>query len=174
MKNYNYIKKIPKESKLKIINHYSIMYNIPFNVLLGVYLIETKNRKIVHRIIENLLVTFLGTLSLIFKINIKNYTIGQYQIGIGNMLKYNFSKDTRHAKYIKIRNFCEYKWLFKMMLFKNNIKFAAQLIHEFILESNDLNIERQIRYIGQKYNGYRKYGVQLDILVNEISKLNRG
>lgn len=166
-----YICNIPDTQTLQIIYDNAEKQKVPFCVLLGIYIIETTNRTIVYRWIEYILTFFIGFFSFLFKIRIKNYTVGVCQIGLGNILLMNFNKDKRYDKYFIINSFSEYKAIIKGFNKKNNIKLAAILIKEFILESGNMNPNRQIRYIGQIYNGRMEYGILLSKIVQALNEV---
>lgn len=167
-----YIKNLPNISIMKIINYYSKIYDIPFYVLLGIFIIETTNRTLVYRLIEYVAATAFGLISIIFKKSMKNYTVGVCQVGIGNILYMDLNRDIRYDKYIKLKNYNELKTVVMAYKKNNNIRMSAMLIKEFLNESMELNSDRQIRYIGQKYNGKIEHGVLLSKLVQALEKEN--
>lgn len=165
-----YIKNVPNISVMKIINYYSEKYNVPFYVLLGIFIIESTNRTLLFRFIEYIVATICGLLSLLLKKPIKNYTVGVCQVGIGNILYLNSNRDNRYDGSLSIKNYNEFKIVIMAFKKNNNIMIAAMLIKEFLNESKDLNSDRQIRYVGQKYNGKIEYGIFLSKLVQALEK----
>jgi hypothetical protein len=172
-KGYNrYICNIPKASTLQIICNNAKKYDVPFSVLLGIYIIETTNRNIIYRFAEYAITMIYGVLSLLFKMPIKNYTIGVFQIGLGNILSLKLNQNKKYTEYLVIRNFNEYITIIKGFKKSNNIELASILVESLIKESENLSYLRQIRYVGQKYNGRIEYGILLYKLVQALEKGN--
>lgn len=84
-----YIRRTPNIKTQKIIKDFSEQYDVPFEIVLGVYLIETKCRPYWFRIIEYLYLFLRVFLSYIFYIRIPNITVGKFQIGLATILKYH-------------------------------------------------------------------------------------
>lgn len=146
----------------------SINYNMPENLLIGIYLIETSFRPLYFRVGEYVLVLLGSFLNLIFMVPLKNYTIGRCQIGIAAILQY-YGKDTyKHTKYIKKITIDDFINIVKAMQYKTNFQICAEMVAGYyqktLYTASSYNL--RLRYVGEEFNGRYSYGLLLEDIVN--------
>ena len=154
-KHMNYLKILCKNKK------------IPVNLLLGIYLIETKYRPLYYRIGEYSIALLGCLLNITIKKPVKNYTIGYCQVGLSSILNYYGRKTYRHVRYIENLTFSDLINIIKSIYYKNNFKICLDVTYSIyektIKIGDDYNI--QIRQIGKQFNGKYSYGFMLELVV---------
>lgn len=145
-------------------------FKIPFEIVYGIYLIETTFRPIYYRIIEYAVVIFELILAVLFNVPIKNYTIGKCQIGIGVVLAFWGYSDTN---------------IYSKKIFNIKIGQAVKIIKSFFWQYNSIIFVWRLntlykncsindykiltRNIGYAYNGKMVYGYVLEELINKLA-----
>lgn len=149
--------------KYNKIRNIEILYELPKDILWGIYSIETKYRHSIIRICEYIYLFSMIFLNFIFKRPVKNITIGQFQIGIVNILNYYGADMYRHLRYIELITYKELCSLIRGTIFKNNLLIATELVNNFynISKQKCKNTRHCIIHTGQLYNGRYAYGLLL-------------
>lgn len=156
------------KNKIIYLNELASFHEIPQNLLVGIYLIETSFRPWYFRIGENILVIFCSILNLLFKKPFKNYTIGRCQIGIASILKYHGRSTYKHTKYITAITVEDLLNIIKSMYYKNNLEICSNMIVPLYKKSfyTANNYNGQLCHVGEEYNGRYSYGLLLEDIVN--------
>lgn len=135
-----------------------------FRVMLSIYAIESYYRPFAFRIIEYMATIFWGILSVIFKIPMRNYTIGSCQLGIATICNY-FGEDyyEHQTKIIlsKLRTLIE---ALSVIPLRNTVKILEKHITPILRRAIRIypdNIEQQLCYVGEQFNGRYYYGLTL-------------
>lgn len=167
------IKRIKRHKKhIKYLRSLSEEYNMPKNLLAGIYLIETNFRPWYFRIGEYTFVILGAFLNMIFKIPLKNYTIGKCQIGISSILNFygrNIYKHTRYIEHISKEDFLN---IVNAMFDKKNFEICAKMVNGFYKRSLNTanNYNFQLRHVGEEFNGRYSYGLLLEEVVCLLDK----
>ncbi|MBP1905857.1 hypothetical protein J2Z32_002505 [Paenibacillus turicensis] len=163
----NLLNKSPSKRNEQIIMNFSREYNIPIDIVMSIYSIETTFRPNWFRLIEylslfkNILLRVIG-----IRKTLSNITIGKFQIGLGVIRQFTTGNVDSHERQLKLNK----TEIFRLLSFCFGNKYYMvsvwwiNLIH---LEAMCLikNENRSIRYIGTKYNGDISYGYLLEDLV---------
>lgn len=140
-------------------------------ILTGILLIETFYRPFYYRIGEYSITLISCCWSLLFKKNIKSYTIGIGQIGIArilNLCEYEF--DPRQH-YVQIRSLAQLICVISTLRRSKMVRLLEQYISQLITHAKETipnNKEEQILYVGELYNGRYSYGLLLVEVFNNI------
>ncbi|MBC7764993.1 MAG: hypothetical protein H7Y41_00790 [Hyphomonadaceae bacterium] len=161
-----YYNKIKAHKQIKNIIDTSINRKIPYKVAIGIYIMETFYRPIYIRIVEYLLLVIGIFLNVIFKIPLRNITIGKLQIGLGTILSYYGNvKIGMHDRYIYSLSINQIMFIFKAISWKYQLE-----ILYWWYKIHGLN--ETPGKIGYLYNGEIIYGIMLQRLVNIIDYNN--
>ena len=145
------------------------------NVLLSIFAIETFYRPLWMRLIEYCVV-FGGCIrSLLLKIPTKNRTIGRCQLGLATILNFYGSNHYQHSHGILISSIYEMRQIFSVLSKEQSIKILAYrlqpIAHRAVCIYPDLQ-EKQIRYIGEQFNGRYSYGMLLTEVFHQLEQEN--
>ncbi|MBQ9266805.1 MAG: hypothetical protein IJ217_00720 [Clostridia bacterium] len=140
-------------------------------IIKGIYIIENYYRNKLFRSLEYIFLFFNIILNIFFKIEIKNLTLGQFQIGITSILiYYGYSELNIHDKKIKKINFKQLTYILKSIKWKNNLEICVwkltPIYNQLLMSNTDLS--SLAGNIGEYYNGEMSYGFSLQRLVNKI------
>lgn len=158
----NYIKEIASKN------------DIPYAILYGIINIETSYRKLYFRIAEYFC-TICSYLTLkLFKIPMKNYTVGVCQVGIAMILSSQDRNIYIHNKYINRIEKGDFLKIIKSFFKRNNIEVCASFLKTIYLDEimKHSNMKIVVRRIGEKYNGHLSYGLMLERQYFKILKEN--
>ncbi|NPV51731.1 MAG: hypothetical protein HPY60_11135 [Candidatus Methanofastidiosum sp.] len=143
-------------------------YKIPFDIVYGIYLIETTYRPVFYRVVEYIVASFRLLLAVLFNVPINNYTVGKCQIGIGVILAFwGYSNANLYSKKIfgitmeqAVKILKSFFWQYNSIIFvwRINILYKNCSINDY----NTL-----IRNIGYLYNGKMVYGYVLEELISK-------
>ena len=157
-----------KDKKINYLNFKCDEYNIPKKVCQGIYVIESTYRNVFFRMIENI-ATILGIIfNYIFKIPLRNYTIGCCQVGISSILYLSGFYSYEHITHIKKLTLAEIVVILKSMHYKNNMDLLCKKIlfyYEKYVYLHNMNELQAAIIIGQLYNGNYIYGLKLQEIV---------
>jgi len=149
------------------IKYYADKHGIPYEILLGIYTLETTYRVAIHRFAENSIVTILLFLNIMFGVRVKNFTIGHCQVGLATILICSGSPVYRHSKHLVGLSLQDCSTIIRAMRKNTNINCCAQYISS--VYSNFASIYgvggTLVRRLGELYNGTYTYGLLLDNLV---------
>jgi hypothetical protein len=162
------VKHMPPKKVMNAIIQCAAKYNVPFEILLGIYLIEIHGRPFWFRFAENLILCIRLLFGLVFKSPIPNYTIGRFQIGVATILKNVGYECDIHSRTIQLKDATQILLIIKSMWWRNNLLIACKYISTLYRECSDLRQNRAIRYLGISYNGHVSYGLFLEYLVGRI------
>ncbi len=163
--------KYPKRDLLSL-NRLSKEYGLPFDILCGIYLIETTFRPYYYRCGEYIVVLFNLFLALLFNKPIKNYTIGKCQIGMGTILCYFGYKNAYfYSKEISDVTIEQAIVIVKSFFWEYNSRIFAWRLRIIYHNSSphNTNYSKLIRTIGYTFNGKIGYCLILEELVNRIN-----
>ena len=143
-------------------------FKLPFDIVCGIYLIETTFRPLHYRLVEYTVVFFKLLLSVIGGLPIKNYTVGKCQIGLGTILCfYGYTNATFHSKEICNINFDQAISIIRAFFDEYNLLIFVWRLR-FIYASYTEDIDNIIINIGYGYNGNMIYGLVLERVINEL------
>lgn len=143
-------------------------------ILIGIYIIENTYRNIFCRSIEYTLLIISVILNVIFKVPVRNYTVGIFQIGITSILIFYGDKTYDvHQKVINKLTKEQLSFVLKGIFYNNNLQICLWKINQYYkkLKSKGYNYYSLVGHIGELYNGDIGYGFKLQEIVNNI-KLN--
>lgn len=158
------------KNKSNYFEYMSIKYDIPKELLIGIFTIETTYRKFYHRLAENILTVLSIVLNILFNGKVKNYTVGRCQIGLATILSLSGNYKYRHSKHITNLTFKDLLIIMKAMNFKGSVEVCAS--HLRVLYEKELSRgadeEILIRRIGEEFNGRYIYGLILEDMYNDL------
>ncbi|TCT15640.1 hypothetical protein EDC18_103348 [Natranaerovirga pectinivora] len=129
----------------------------------GIYMIETHYRPMWFRIVEYFWFAFNVTSHVLFKNPIKNLTIGRFQVGIINILRYRGRKFTyNNSDYIESLSLSEYFYVLRACHSDLSVKVIDWLICELLKDKEFYSFNTQARFIGLAYNGSYEYAIELE------------
>lgn len=108
-------------------------FQVPSELLMGIYVLETTYRKWYHRILENVLTIMSILLNFIFKRRVKNYTIGPFQVGLATLLTNAGHPRYRHCLQLEKIDMKEFKIILEGMTFRGSAKACAQHLEKVYL-----------------------------------------
>ncbi|KUO49802.1 MAG: hypothetical protein APF76_00735 [Desulfitibacter sp. BRH_c19] len=147
-------------------------YDLPSEVLYGIYLIEITYRPTYYRIGEYIVVVFRLILSVLFKVPIKNYTIGKCQIGLGTIISYyGYTNANVYSKEIYNVTLEQAIIIIKCFMWDYNSRVFAWRLRVLFVHYNTNDFRSLVRNIGHAYNGKLVYGLVLEKLIETY--LNR-
>jgi len=148
-------------------------YKVPFNLLFGIYIMETTFRRGFFRLAENS-ATILGILkNICFGSPVKNYTIGRCQVGLTSILIfYGYDNYNPHSLYVQGFNFYMLMLVFKSMFYKTNIEVFSKKVALYYNHIVNLSPDNAIILTGEFYNGKFSYGLALERIVNDLNFIN--
>jgi hypothetical protein len=155
---------------LKNVRIYSSLHNIPGELLLGIYLIETNFRPLKFRIVEYFYLMLRVFLFLVIRVPIPNLTISKFQVGIGTLLRQQGYNIDRHKMFFSPSKDQLIVILHFIFSRKEEYRTSSWWISTLYNETNDLSEHRKIRYVGLRYNGFWYYGDLLERVVNRIKQ----
>lgn len=161
--------------RIKQINNAEITKDLK-HIILGIYIIESMYRSVPLRIVEYIVLFFNICLNYIFKIPIKNYTLGPFQIGISSILIFNGYKEFEiHQKYIRKLNFEQLKMVLHSIEFENNLKICFWKVKDMYVQvlTNTSEYYSIVGNVGELYNGSIRYGFLLQSIVEKICLNNK-
>ena len=145
---------IRNRKKFTKLYRFSKETEIPYEITLGIYLIETYYRPWYYRFIEYNILNINLLLSYIFNVPIKNYTIGVFQLGVGTILASyeNNCLINRYNNRITI-NKCVYilRIIKAYFLYRNFCVFSYWLKEVFNFKCKNV-CNSELRNIGYAYN----------------------
>lgn len=153
------------------IKELSAEFNLPFEIVYGIYLIETTYRPAYYRVGEYIVVLLMLILSILFKRPVKNYTIGKYQIGIGTILCFfGFTNASFYTKEICNLTIFQALAIIKSFFWNYNSKIFAWRLRILLVNSNTHtnNYSKLARNIGYAYNGNMVYGLLLEDIIEYL------
>lgn len=166
-----FVRRLPKSNILKKLREHSEYYNVPFEIVLGIYLIETACRPYWFRFFENMYLILRICLSFTMNLKIPNITVGRFQIGLGTTLKYHSVLADVHLSSMNVSGYKNYVFILQTAFsFDKNSIIGTWWIAELYNQTLGFNSRRAIRYIGLKYNGYIGYGLLLENIVHLLNK----
>lgn len=168
----SHILKLPNPNILNDIRTMSLKYDVPYEIILGIYLIETYFRRYWFRLIEYAYLILSLVLFLTVSRKIPNLTIGRFQLGIGTYLSSRGFYEFTHSKIINTNNKSIVAIVFQSLFWDNHINFSAIHIANIYKETKDLDYKRSLRYTGSKYNGNFSYGLLLEEICINLNKNN--
>lgn len=133
-------------------------------VLLSIYIVETHFRKMMYRQGEYIIAFASAIVSVLFKRPMKNYTIGKCQLGIATICNYYGGCYYQHQRYILIRGIKALGNIFSITILENTVKILNYRVLPIIKRAEKIypdNIELQMYYIGEQFNGRYSYGLLL-------------
>jgi hypothetical protein len=163
------------KNKTTIMYEVTEEYNLDFELLMSIFLIETHFRPFYKRILEYLFFLISYMVNFLVKKPIPNFTLGEFQIGITSILFYrNLKKCKIHDRKIAKLDFHETIKILSDCRFENNLRLSCEIISsiKFNIEKKWGKKESNIGRIGEVYNGSISYGVLLLKLYKEIKKKN--
>jgi len=161
-------RQIVNKRYLKHIEYLAETYDIPRNLLLAIYLMESNFRPFLYRVAEYSMTSLGGVNNIILNKPLKNYTIGICQIGLAAILKFNGESVYKHVRYIQAISRKDFVNIIKSIYYKNNLEICAQMLSGLYKRSFSVseNYKLRLRYIGEEYNGRYSYGLFLEEVVN--------
>lgn len=148
----------------KYCHAYSQQFNISSDTLFCICCIERICRPYYQRCVEYFFTVIGIILNLIFRIPLKNYTVGCCQIGLANILRYNgFSFYGHLDKIYKFRPNMVIPVL-KAFSPRWSIKICAFLIEDYSNKFKATSISNYNKQLGFRYNGTIEYGILLNNL----------
>lgn len=148
-------------------------YGVPPNVLIGIYMLEVTFRSRLFRLGEYM-ATIVGICcNILFKIPVKNYTIGKCQVGLTSILYYHgLSEYNLHSRKVDDFNFSKFLLVLKSISFKTNSRIFADKISRYHKNiANSPSSQNLIIFIGEYYNGKLGYGLSLEKIVNDLDAI---
>lgn len=143
-------------------------FKIPFDIVYGIYLIETTFRPFYYRIAEYVIVFLALLRAVLFHTPIKNFTVGKSQIGIGAILLFwghsNANFYTKQIHNVTLRQAIDilksFAWRYNSIIFvwRLNILYKNCAFDDYRVV---------IRNIGNAYNGRMIYGYVLEELITK-------
>lgn len=148
-------------------------YDVPKDICYGIYFLETTYRNIAFRICENVVVILRIILNWIFRVPIKNYTIGCCQMGLSSILYFAGTDMYEHIDYIKRISIQQAVAIIKAMGYRHSIELMCKKVHNYYknysyLNKNDIMLSAV--KIGELYNGKLIYGLQLQEFIWKLGK----
>ena len=142
-------------------------HNIDLDICLGIYNIETTYRRKLFRICEDafFILNFCG--NKIFKVPIRNITIGVFQVGITSILKVNGLKTWQYYDCLKDLTFAQFLCVIKAMFYKGNVDVFCKKIRDYHL---DRNTKTMVTKCGILYNGNFQYALMLETEIERLKK----
>ena len=140
-------------------------YNLDESICFAIYAIESTSRPFWFRACENTFFVLNFLLNRLFKVPVKNLTIGAFQIGLTSIMKCNGKIIWQYYDYLPSITLKEFCWIIKAMTFKGNVDVFCKKISKYG-KSEDLNTT--ISKYGTLYNGRDEYILMLD---NEAKKV---
>lgn len=159
-----------QRNKKDVIRLYSLSrdYEIPFDIVYGIYLIEITYRPIYYRVAEYIVVSLELLRAVLFHTPINNYTVGKSQIGIGAILLFwghsNANIYTKKIFNITLRQAIDiiksFTWQYNSIIFvwRLNILYKNCSLTDY---------GAVIRSMGHVYNGQVIYGYVLEDLITK-------
>lgn len=144
------------------------------DLLMAIYVIESFFRPFPIRIVEYIAVFLSAAGCLICGSTIKNYTIGIFQLGLSTILNFYGGNYYQHAKNIRIFTFQEMKNLFSVISSDKAISILFYRLNPIISKAQKIypnSAQRQLRYIGEQYNGHYAYGLLFADVYKQIKKV---
>ena len=159
---------ISNKRKTRYLSEVFKKYNLNISVCLGIYNIETKYRRTLFRFCENIWFVKDFVLNKLFKKQIKNLTVGVFQIGLTSILKYNGYNIWQYYDYLPDMTLKQFVCIIKAMSFKNNVEIFCKKVSAYGTDCDDIN--RMIARYGELYNGKVNYILMLN---SEYKKLEK-
>ncbi|VDN47064.1 protein of unknown function [Petrocella atlantisensis] len=142
-------------------------------IIKSIYKIETSYRPIWFRSIEYSYFIYSAVVSLVFNRRVANITIGKFQIGILNYLRYSGRHfENTHLASLPNISLSDLKSIIILLKIENQIKVVEWLINDFTKNKAFKSYETKIRYIGLSYNGSYQYARKLESLCVQDSHHN--
>ena len=137
---------------------------VDYRILLSIYMIESFFRPLPIRIVEYVF-AFCGSLRcLLTSKQVKNYTIGPCQIGLATILNYYGIVNYRHKKKIRIDSVKQIWLVFSAISTKVSLRILENSLTPICKRAKEIfseDVDNQLYYIGEQYNGRYSYGLML-------------
>ena len=145
----------------------------PTNLLVGIFLIESKARPLIARSIEYLCV-FAGIAGqLFFQKPVKSYTIGKFQVGLPEIMNYIGVNVYDHTPYVKVP-VSKIPAFLNALLEPTQVEILTIEVLRFYKRAvkiyGEKNVDKICIYIGEQYNGRYSYGLLLGSIVSKLSE----
>jgi len=163
-----FLRREPSNKRSSQIKDAACSAGIPYELLLGIYLIEVACRPSWFRAIENTALFILAPLSFLFKVPLPNYTVGKFQMGIAAALKRAGYDQPDRRSILILNNTHQLLTTLKTPFWRFNLQLAAWQTAKFYNEGASLDPDRAIRYTGLLYNGRFQYSLILNRLVDSL------
>ena len=151
-----------------IIKEVAHRYNLDYKIIFSIFLIETRFRPSWFRFIEYIALFYGIFLNLLFKKRLLNYTIGCFQIGLENILRFDSGTKNQHKRYIENLTVIEIGCVLRSLPFKKNCEIAGWFISEISQKYRFYDDAYKIKYIALAYNGSYKYAEMLENIYQSI------
>lgn len=154
---------------IKLLQSISKDMDLPSNLLVGIYLIETYYRPWYIRNIEFIVTIFGMIKTSMLKKPFKNYTIGRCQIGISYILKFNGKDIYKHVRKINSIKTNDFICVINSMHYRTNFYICGKMVKNHYEKSKNVgDYNLMLRHIGQAYNGRYSYGLLLEEVVSYL------
>jgi len=134
------------------------------HILVSIYAIESFYRPFSFRFVEYLATICAGMLSVIFGYSMKNYTIGKCQLGLTTICNFYGAKYYQHQPRIQINTVKTLRNALSAISLKSSASVLSNHISPMLRRAENIypnNLEQQLCYIGEQYNGQYSYGLML-------------
>lgn len=141
------------------------------HILVSIYAIESFYRPLPFRIVEYWATACTGMLSIILGCSMKNYTIGKCQLGLATICNFYGAEYYQHQPRIQMKTIKTLRNAFSVIFLKNSVAVLSSHITPMLRRAQNIypnNVEQQICYIGEQYNGEYSYGLMLYEIYAEL------
>jgi len=147
--------------------------HLPANLLVAIFLIETKERPAYMRYGEYILVVFGAFQNTLMRKPVKNYTIGKCQLGLATILNYFGTSLYQHLEHIERFDAKDLGIVIKSVSSKIHFLILAHRvtpIYQRATRIYESDVENVCCYVGEQYNGRYTYGILLSEVVKTLGK----
>lgn len=144
-------------------------------VFTAVLLIESFYRPFYYRMGEYCFSVASCIYSLLLKKQVKAYTVGIGQIGIARILNYGGYKVDPFQHYVSINSVGQLMCVIASFRRSEMIKIIEQYIFQLVTRAQETfphDVDEQVQYIGELYNGRYSYGLQLVEVFHSLEYLD--
>jgi len=137
----------------------------------SIYEIENTYRPLYFRILEYIYLTICVLISKFTVIRIPNLTVGKYQVGILNYLKYlGNNVENTHLSYVEKLSIVDLVTIFKICISESNDNVTSFVLRGLIHGKQFSSVNGAIKFIGLGYNGSYDYSMKLNAIYQQKLK----